>query len=34
MTHKHEKMFKSLFSSEINIKTTMKFFTPIKMAKT
>lgn len=34
MANKHEKMFKSLFSSEINIKTTMRFFTPTKMAKT
>lgn len=33
MVRKHEKMFKSLFSSEINFKTTRFFFTPTKMAK-
>lgn len=34
MVCKYEKMFKSLFSSEINFKTTMRFFfTPTKMAK-
>lgn len=34
MVHKHEKIFKSLLSSEINIKTTMRFlFIPTRMAK-